>query len=105
MDPAIAAFDLTKAGAILADMVESFLAAGAAPALPEGVDHDDVEDHGSTPVAHGVHLHSAVDAGTSALQSGEHRTPVQSQEQGPGARLEPGEDPHPRPRSGPLRDD
>ena len=30
MVPAIAALDLTKAGAILADMVESFLAAGTA---------------------------------------------------------------------------
>src|SRR5262245_28117710 len=97
MDPAIAALDFSKAGAILADMVESFLAAGAmVPALPEGADHDDVEDHGSTPVARGMHLHSAVDTGTSALQPAEHRAPVQSQEHSAGARLEPGEDPHPR---------
>jgi hypothetical protein len=47
MDPAIAAFDFAKAGAILADMVESFLAAGTPPALPEGADHDDnVQDRG-----------------------------------------------------------
>src|SRR5215471_19828168 len=105
MDPAIAALDLARAGAVLADMVESFLAAGTSPALPEGADHDYVEDHGSTPVAGGVHLHSPVDTGTSSLQPGEHRAPVQSQEHGAVARLEPGEDPHPRPRSGPLRDD
>jgi len=54
MDPAVAALDFTKAGAILADMVESFLAAGAiVPALPEGDDHDDVQDRGPTPVAVG----------------------------------------------------
>src|SRR5215470_11345781 len=105
MDPAIAALDFSKAGAILADMVESFLAAGITPALPEGADHDDVEDHGSTPVAHGVHLHSSVDTGTSPLQPGEHRAPVQSQEQSTGSRLESGEDPRPRSRSGPFRDD
>src|SRR5262252_2845591 len=105
MDPAIAALDLARAGAVLADMVESFLAAGTSPALPEGADHDYVEDHGSTPVAGGVHLHSPVDTGTSALQPGEHRAPVQSQEQGAVARLEPGEDPHPRPGFGPLRHD
>jgi hypothetical protein len=40
MDPAIAALDLAEAGAILADMVESFLAAGAVPVLPpEGGAH------------------------------------------------------------------
>jgi hypothetical protein len=37
MDPAIAAIDFTKMGAILADMVESFLAAGAPPPAAEGV--------------------------------------------------------------------
>ena len=105
MDPAIAALDFSKAGAILADMVESFLAAGAPPSLPEGADHDDVKDHRPTSVAHGVHLHSPVDAGASALQPGEHRAPVQSQEQGAVAGLEPGEDPHSRPRSRSFRDD
>src|SRR5215472_4337098 len=105
MDPAITALDFSKAGAILADMVESFLAAGTPPALPEGADHDDVQDHGSTSHAHSVHLHSSVDAGTSPLQSGEHRAPVQSEEQGAVLGLEPGEDLHPRPRSGPLCDD
>jgi hypothetical protein len=50
MDPAIAAIDLAKAGAILADMVEYFLAAGTAPSLPEGADHDDVQDCRPPPV-------------------------------------------------------
>src|SRR5262249_59841276 len=104
MDPAVAALDFAKAGAILADMVESFLAAGAiVPALPEGDDHDDVQDRRPTPVARSMHLHSPVDTGTSPLQPGEHRAPVQSQEQGAVARLEPGEDPHPRPGFEPLR--
>src|SRR6516162_10517210 len=100
MDPAIAALDLAEAGAILADMVESFLAAGAVPALPNrGADHDDVEDCRPPPFASGVHLHSSVDAGAGPLQPGEHGAPVQSQEQGAVPRLDPGEDPHPR--SGP----
>src|SRR5215470_681533 len=68
MDPAVAALDFAKAGTILADMVESFLAAGAiVPALPEGDDHDDVQDRRPTPVARSMHLHSPVDTGTSAL--------------------------------------
>ena len=92
MDPAIAALDLTKAGAILADMVESFLAAGTPPSLPEGADHDvDLQDRGPTSVASSVHLHSSIDAGASALQPGEHRAPVQSEEQGAVTWLEPGE--------------
>src|SRR5262249_29598422 len=100
MDPAIAALDLAEAGAILADMVESFLVAGAVPALPEGgVDHDDIEDFRPTSVTRGVHLHSSVDTRTGPFQPGEHGAPVQSAEQGAVARLEPGEDPHPRPRS------
>jgi hypothetical protein len=33
MDPAVAALDLTKAGAIIANMIESYLAGGA-PDLP-----------------------------------------------------------------------
>src|SRR5215831_2257256 len=96
MDPAIAALDFAKAGAILADMVESFLAAGRTLPLPEGADHnDDIKDRRTAPVAGGVHLHSPVDTGTSPLQPGEHRAPVQSQEQGAVARLEPREDPRP----------
>ncbi len=38
MNPAIAAIDLVKAGAIVASMVESYLAAGAPPL--EGADND-----------------------------------------------------------------
>jgi hypothetical protein len=41
MDPAIAALDFAKVGSILADMVESFLAAGVPPSLAEGAEHDD----------------------------------------------------------------
>src|SRR5215472_71703 len=102
MDPAVSALDFVKAGAILADMVESFLAAATTPQL-EGADHnDDIKDRRTAPVAGGVHLHSPVDTGTSPLQPGEHRAPVQSQEQGAVARLEPREDPRPRPGSRPL---
>jgi hypothetical protein len=81
MDPAVAALDFARAGAILADMVETFLAAGIPASLLEGADHDDVKDNRPAPVARGLHLHSPVDAGTSALQPAEHRAPVQSQEQ------------------------
>src|SRR5215470_2144297 len=99
MDPAVSALDFVKAGAILADMVESFLAAATTPQL-EGADHhDDVKDRRTTPVAGSVHLHSPVDTGTSPLQPGKHGAPVQSEEQGAVARLEPGEDPHSRPGS------
>src|SRR5262245_57028245 len=102
MDPAIASLDFAKAGAILADMVESFLAASITLPLPEGADHDDVQDCRPTPVAGGVHLHSPVNAGASPLQPGEHGTPVQSQGQGAVPWLEPGADPHPRPRPWPV---
>src|SRR5215470_14956117 len=102
MDPAVSALDFVKAGAILADMVESFLAAATTPQL-EGADHyDDVKDRRTAPIAGGVHLHSPVDAGPSPLQPGEHGAPVQSEEQGAVARLESGEDSNPRPRSGAL---
>jgi len=37
MDPALVDFDFAKAGAILADMVASYLAAGAPPFNLEGV--------------------------------------------------------------------
>jgi hypothetical protein len=43
MDPAVATLDLAKAGAIIADMIESFLAGGAPPSNPEGADHDDLK--------------------------------------------------------------
>src|SRR5258705_13199796 len=103
MDPAIAAIDIAKAGAVLADMVESFLAAGTPPSPPKGTDHDDnVQDRRPTPVTSSVHLHSPIDAGASARQPGEHGAPVQSQVQGAVPWLEPGADPHPRSRSQPV---
>jgi hypothetical protein len=45
MDQALVAFDFTKAGAILADMIVSYLAAGAPPFDPEEPDDDQFEDH------------------------------------------------------------
>ena len=81
MDPALVAFDFTKAGAILADMVESYLAAGAPPFDPEGADDDDFEDCRATFVATSLRLHSPVDDGASSLQPGEHGAPIQSGEQ------------------------
>src|SRR3984893_9549170 len=98
MDPALVAFDFTKAGAILADMVVSYLAAGVPPSNPEGPDEHDLQNRRSTPVAAGVHLHTPVDAGAGPLQSREHRTAIQPDEQGPIARMEPGTDPGPGPR-------
>jgi len=44
MDPAVAAFDFAKAGAIVANMIESYLAAGALPPNPEGADHVEHQD-------------------------------------------------------------
>src|SRR5229473_1722191 len=49
MDPAVATLDFAKAGAIIADMIESYLAGGAPPSNPEGDDHDDLQDCRSTP--------------------------------------------------------
>src|ERR1700732_3259270 len=98
MDPAVAALDFAKAGAILANMIESYLAGGAPPSSnPEGADHDDVEDCRSTSVAPSLHLHSSVDDGAGPLQPGEHRTPVQSGGQSAVSGLEPGADSNPRP--------
>src|SRR6516165_1282503 len=91
------------AGAILANMIEAYLAGGALPSNAEGADHDDLEDCRSPSVAPSLHLHSSVDDGASPLQSGEHRTPVQFGEQGAVSRLESGTDPHPRPGSRPVR--
>jgi hypothetical protein len=83
LHPAIAALDFAKAGAILANMVDSYLAAGAPPFDPEGPDDDAIEDRRATPVARRLHLHSSIDDGTSALQPGEHGAAIQSEEQGP----------------------
>src|SRR5580692_8727258 len=103
MDPAVAALDIAKAGAILANMIESYLAGGAPPSNPEGADHDDLQDCRSTSVAPSLHLHSSVDDGAGPLQPGEHRAPVQSGKQGTVPRLELGANPDPRPGSRPVR--
>ena len=55
MDPALAALDFAKAGAIIADMIMCCLAAGAPPFDPEGPDDHDVQNRRSTPVAAGLH--------------------------------------------------
>ncbi len=83
MDPAIAAIDLVKAGAIVASMVESYLAAAVPSLDAKGADDDDGQNYtGAAPVADGLCLHPAIDAGAGPLQSREHRTPVQSGQQG-----------------------
>src|ERR1700732_1622940 len=102
MDPAVAALDIAKAGVILANMIESYLAGGAQPSTPEGAEHDDLQDRRSTSVAGSLHLHSSIDDGAGPLQPGEHRAPVQSGEQGTVSRLELGADPDPRPGSRPV---
>src|SRR5918997_2959738 len=102
MDPALVALDFAKAGAIVADMVVSYLAA-APPSDLEGPDDHELEDRRSTPVAAGLHLHSAVDDGASPLPSGEHGAPVQSDGPGKIARLAAGANPDSRPRSWSIR--
>src|SRR6266404_3704235 len=102
MDPAVAALDIAKAGVILANMIESYLAGGAPPSNPEGAEHDDLQDRRSTSVAGSLHLHSSIDDGAGPLQPGEHRAPVQSGEQGTVSRLELRADPDPRPGSRPV---
>src|SRR6516164_10881267 len=102
MDPAAAALDLAKAGAIIANMIESYLAAGAPPFNAEGADHAKSEDCRSSSDAESLHLHSPVDDGASALQSGEHRAPVQSGGPGKVAWLDAGADPNPRRGSRPI---
>jgi hypothetical protein len=69
MDPALAALDFAKAGAILADMIASCLAAGALPFDPEGPDDHDLEDRRSTPIEAGLHIRSPVDAGAGPVIS------------------------------------
>ena len=100
MDPAIAVLDLVKAGAIIASMVESYLAAGAPPLEAKGADDDDGQDHRPAPVADRPPcLHPPIDGGPGPVQSGEHRTAVQSGEQGAVARVGEGADSDPRSRS------
>src|SRR5215470_16886988 len=103
MDLAVAALDLTKAGAIIANMIESYLAGGAPLPNTQGADHHEFEDGRSPSGAASLHLHSPIDAGTGPLQSRKQGTPVQSGEPSEGARMDAGADPDPRWRSRPLR--
>src|SRR2546430_16722522 len=103
MDPAVAALDIAKAGVILANMIESYLAGGAPPSNPEGAEHDDLQDRRSTSIAGSLHLHSSIDDGAGPLQPGKYRAPEKSGEQGTGSRLELVEDPGHRSRSRPVR--
>src|SRR4030081_35710 len=96
MDPAVAGLDFAKAGIVLANMIESYLAGGAPPSNPEGSVHDKPQDCRSTSVTASLRLCSSVDTGTGPLQSGERRAPVQSGRQGTVSRLEPRTDPDPR---------
>ena len=93
MDPAVAALDFAKAGAIIANMIESYLGAGASPFNAEGADHAEPEDCRSSSDAKSLHLHSSVDDGASAIQSGEHRAPIQSSRPSEVAWLDAGADP------------
>ncbi len=102
MDPAVASLDLAKAGVIIANMIESYLAGGATLPDPEGADHDALEDCRSSSVAESLHLHSPVDDEPGPLQSGKHRTSIQSGEPSGVARLDAGADPDPRRGSRPL---
>src|ERR1700749_56780 len=86
MDPALIGFDLAQAGAIVADMIISYLAAGAPPLDCEEPNDDDVQDRRSASVETGVYLHSPVDVGAGAVQSGEHGSSVQPGQQGSLAR-------------------
>src|SRR5258707_14214924 len=102
MDSAVATLDFAKAGAIIANMIEAYLAAGAPPLNAEGADHAESEDCRSSSDAKSLHLHSSVDDGASAIQSGEHRAPVQSSGPSEVARLDSGADPNPRRGSRPI---
>src|ERR1700693_3370744 len=99
---AVAGLDFAQAGAILADMIVSYLAAGSPPFEPEVCDAD-VEDNRATPVANCVHLHSPIDTGTTALQPGEHGAPIQSEAKGRAPRLDPETHSDSRPGSLPVR--
>ena len=48
----------------------------------------EVESFRSSPVEAGVHLHSPIGAGSGSVGPGEHRPPIQSDDQGAVARLE-----------------
>src|SRR6478672_5390661 len=102
MDPAVAALDFAKAGAIIANMIEAYLAAGATP-LNAGAEHAECEDCRSSSSAPSLHLHSPVDDGASAPQPGEHRASVQFRRPSAVARLGPRADSDSRRRSGTIR--
>src|SRR5258708_12156196 len=102
MDPAVATRDFAKAGAIIANMIESYLAAGAPPFNAEGAHHAESEDCRSSSDTKRLHLHSSVDDGASAIQSGEHRAPVQSSGPSEVAWLDARADPNPRRGSCPV---
>src|ERR1700760_4163580 len=102
MDPALIALDLVKAGAIVADMIVSYLAAGAPPLYSEQPNEPNLQDCRSAPVETSVHLHPPIDAGPGPSQSGEHGSPVQPGRQSPVFGLEPAADPDPRSRSHPI---
>src|SRR5215469_4309376 len=57
MDPAVAALDFAKAGVIVANMIESYLAAGALPPNPEGADNVEHQDCRSSSDAARLHLY------------------------------------------------
>src|SRR6516162_4517635 len=103
MDLAVAALDLTKAGAIIANMIESYLAGGAPLPNTQGADHDAFEDGRSPSGAASLHLHSPIDAGTGPLQTSKQVPPIQFGEPSEGARMDAGVEPEPRWRSRPLR--
>src|SRR6266403_1180039 len=65
MDSAVATLDFAKAGAIIANMIEAYLAAGAPPLNAEGADHAESEDCRSSSDAKSLHLHSSVGDGAS----------------------------------------
>ena len=117
MDSAIAALDFNKAGAIIASMVESYLAgvvsetrdqpSAPPPVVPQarfqhdakGTCNDDSQDHREAPVTNGLRLHPPIDGGASPVQPGEHGETVQSVGQGADIGVETGSNPDSRSRS------
>src|SRR5208282_2037703 len=83
-----------QVGAILANMVTSYLDA-APPPISEEMhdDYDAFKDQPAAPDAESLRLHPSVDLDAGSVQSGEHRAPIQSDQQGQGLRVEPGSDP------------
>src|SRR5215471_13458439 len=105
MDPALVAFDFAKAGAILADMIVSYLAAGAPPFDPEEPDDNKCEDHRQTSVPASLCLRPPINNGASPLPPGEYGAPIQSVEQSRPPRLEARPNPNPRSGSWSVGDD